>query len=77
MICEAKQVSLRLLALKKIVADVGAAVFALDDAVCTNLTNVYFDTRCTLTEPHVKSGLQGLGDYTILRCGCPFCSYFF
>jgi hypothetical protein len=57
-------------------ACLSVAVFALDDAVCTNVTNdVYYDTRCTHTEPHVKSGLQWLGNYTLLRRGCPFCSY--
>jgi hypothetical protein len=38
-ICGAKQVSLQLLASGAGVGDVGA-VFALDDAVCTNLTNI-------------------------------------
>jgi len=58
-ICGAKQVSLQLLAARRGVSDVGVSVFAPDDAVCTNLTSdVYCDTRCTHTEPHVKSGLQ-------------------
>jgi len=58
------------------VGNLGAAVLAFDDVVCANLINdVYYGTRCTHTKPHVKSGLQWLGDYTVLRCGCPFCSY--
>jgi len=54
MICGVNKVSLQLLASSRRVADV-CAVFALADAVCINVTNdVYYDTRCTHTEPHIK-----------------------
>jgi hypothetical protein len=50
-----KQHSLQLLAPSRCVADVGAAVFAFDDAVCINITNdVCYDTLCAHTEPHIK-----------------------
>ena len=81
-ICGAKQDSLELICGQELLAsntgvgNLGAAVLAFDDVVCANLINdVYYGTRCTHTKPHVKSGLQWLGDYTVLRCGCPFCSY--